>query len=82
MFNYVPCITCHFVGLPGISLPSQPRASTMTGIMQQTMDSVTTATIEEAVRILPPAVGAFLRQLPAVDGEIHLGIRRSFYCFI
>jgi hypothetical protein len=42
----------------------------MTGIIQQSMDGVTTATIEEAVRILPPAVGAFLRQLPAVEGEL------------
>ena len=73
------------VGLPGLSLPSQPRSSTLTSIIQQTMDSAVTASIEEAVRILPPAVGAFLRQLPAVEGEIAsvcLEMQRSFHCFI
>lgn len=49
-------------GVPGLSLPARPRAST------SQLSALTQPSVEEVVRVLPPALGIFLSQLPIVDG--------------
>eukprot|EP00250_Pteridium_aquilinum_P018697 c24170_g1_i1 orf=244-2802(-) len=57
-------------GVPGLSVPARPRAPTsqLSAFVQPSVDGATTAAVEEAVRVLPPALGNFLSQLPIVDG--------------
>lgn len=58
------------IGVPGLSVPARPRApnSQVSAFVQPSVDGATSTAVEEAIRVLPPALGNFLSQLPIVDG--------------
>ncbi|KAI5059393.1 hypothetical protein GOP47_0025712 [Adiantum capillus-veneris] len=57
-------------GVPGLFAPVRPRAPTaqFSAFVQPSVEGSTSASVEEAVKVLPPTLGNFLSQLPIVDG--------------
>ncbi|MCO5608016.1 hypothetical protein L7F22_062219 [Adiantum nelumboides] len=56
--------------VPGLFVPARPRApaAQFSAFVQPSIEGSTSASVEEAVKVLPPTLGNFLSQLPIVDG--------------